>query len=116
MQSDRRIAIPPEAWKEYAFEVGEEAIFIRASRSSGGFTLATPRLIAGTVIRLDAGQRVLGRGHFRTVSQLILPEDIGMTTGQCLLVVRGSGRALGFLQYGRIVEEALRHLEIEVLD
>lgn len=116
VQPDRSVTIPPESWKEYGFEVGEEAIFIRSSRTSGGFILGTPRLIAGTAVSLDIEQRVLGRGHIETIGHVTLPERIEMMTGQRLLVVRGSGRALSFLHYGRIVEEAQKHPEIEVFN
>lgn len=116
VQPDRRVTIPPEAWKEYGFEVGEETIFMRSSRTSGGFVLATPRLIAGTAISLDAEQRVLGRGHIKAIGHVTMPEKIEMKTGQRLLAVRGSGRGLSFLQYGRIVEEAQKHPEIEVFN
>jgi hypothetical protein len=116
VRPDRSITIPPEAWEEYGFEVGEEVIFVRGSRTSGGFGLATPRLIAGTAIGLDAGQRVLGSGHIETAGRVTLPEAIEIAPGERLLVGRGSGRALGFLQKGRIVEEAQNHPEIELFD
>jgi hypothetical protein len=45
-----------------------------------------------------------------------LPEAIEIAPGERLLVGRGSGRALGFLQKGRIVEEAQNHPEIELFD
>jgi hypothetical protein len=116
VQSDRTITIPPEPWKEYGFEVGEEALLIRGSRTSGGFSLATPRLIAGTAISLGGEQRILGRGRIEPPGCVTLPDQIEVLPGQRLLAVRGSGRALGFLQKGRIFEEAQKHPEIEVFE
>jgi hypothetical protein len=43
-----------------------------------------------------------------------LPSALGFQPGERLLVVRGSGLALGFVPRGPIYEEALRHTEIEV--
>ncbi len=114
VRPDRSILIPSEAWEEYAFQVGEEALFLRGSRTSGGFGLATPRLIASAAIDLGGERRMLGRGHIDTAGQVTLPEEIRLASGQRLLVVRGSGLALGFLQKGPIVEEARNHPEIEV--
>jgi hypothetical protein len=44
----------------------------------------------------------------------IFPSRVRFQPGERLLIVRGSGWALGFLQRGPIYEEALRHPEIEV--
>jgi hypothetical protein len=40
------LTIPPEAWDEYQFQVGDEVTFIPGSRRSGGFSLSHPRLLA----------------------------------------------------------------------
>jgi len=41
-------------------------------------------------------------------------EAYGISRGDRLLVIRGNGRALGFAVRGPIVEEAERHLELDV--
>ncbi len=46
--------------------------------------------------------------------QVILPKTLAIQPGERLLVVRGSGLALGFLQQGPIYEEAQHHPQIEV--
>ena len=72
IQPDRSLPIPPAAWQEYGFTVGEEAIFIRGSRTSGGVILATPRLMAASAIDLARGKRYLGCGQIDTVAQVPL--------------------------------------------
>jgi hypothetical protein len=44
-----------------------------------------------------------------------IPLKVGVSPGQRLLVVRGSGHALGFVARGPIYEEALAHPELRVL-
>jgi len=107
----RELRIPPQAWEEYGFQVGEEAILLRGSRTSGGFGVSTPRLLARAKVPLQS--RVLARGVIAADGRLVLPPEAGMRPGQRLLVVRGSGRALGFLARGPIYELALEHPELE---
>ena len=126
---DRRIRIPPDAWREYGFEAGDRAIFIRGSRTSGGFSLSSPPLLNASVwrgraggsvpVREDddpetpAGGREVGRGRFRE-GWVVLPEGIDAAPGTRLLTVRGSCLGLGFVAQGRIYEEALKHPELAV--
>lgn len=105
------LSTPPQAWDEYGFQVGEEAILVRGSRTSGGFGLSTPRLLAGTAGRLQA--RIFARGRIASKGQLVLPAEAGIQPGDRLLAVRGSGWALGFLARGPIFEEALKHRELQ---
>jgi len=107
---ERELPVPAEAWSEYGFAVGEEALFLRGSRTSGGFGLTTPRLLTGSALLLES--RAVARGHIDAERRLRLPEKVGVTAGDRLLVVRGSGRALGFLSRGPIWEEALRHPDL----
>lgn len=106
------IQIPPEAYMEYGFQAGETVIFIHGSRRSGGFGLGRPERLAQTNIPLQ--KRIFGQGTIHTAGRVALPPEAGVKAGDRLLVVRGSGLALGFLQRGPIYEEALRHPEIEV--
>ncbi len=107
------LRIPPEAWAEYGFRAGEEAAFLPGSRTSGGFGLSTPRLLAQAAEPLQL--RSLALGWIGENGRIVVPEAVGVQPGSHLLVVRGSGRALGFVARGPIYEEALRHPELEIL-
>ena len=113
---DGSVRLPPEAWREYGFETGGTAIFVRGSRRSGGFGVSRPALWDTSLGRFGADTRGLGRGQFGEDERLALPPQVGVQPGQRLLVVRGSGYALGFVTRGPIYEEALRHPEIEVFE
>lgn len=108
------LPIPPAAWEEYGFQVGEEVVFLPGSRRSGGFGLSTPRLLAGSSIPLGEG-RLIGRGRIGEDRQVVLPPEGEIGPGDRLLAVRGSGYALGFVSRGPIYDGALRHPdELEV--
>jgi hypothetical protein len=64
--------------------------------------------------QISFAQHMLGEGVVDKDEQVVLPSRTGIQSGERLLVVRGSGLALGFLQRGPIYEEASRHPEIEV--
>lgn len=104
------LAIPPEAWDEYRFQVGDEVTFIPGSRRSGGFGLSHSRLLAGMPAPLQ--MRALARGHVEEMGRVMAPAAVGVQPGDWLLAVRGSGRALGFVAHGPIYEEALQHSEL----
>lgn len=104
------LCIPPEAYSEYGFQPGEVIAFIRGSRRSGGFGLGRRERLALSPIR----SRILAEGTMGEQMQVILPKTLGIQPGEHLLVVRGSGLALSFLQQGPICDEALRHPEVEV--
>ncbi|MEJ2209966.1 MAG: hypothetical protein P8129_13120 [Anaerolineae bacterium] len=106
----RVVIIPPQAWDEYGFQVSDEVTFIAGSRRSGGFGLSHERLLRDTALVL--GARALARGRIEQRGQVTVPAAVGVQAGDRLLVVRGSGRALGFLTRGPIYEEALRHPEL----
>jgi hypothetical protein len=104
-----KITIPPEAHREYGFQAGEEILFTRGSRRSGGFGI-------GRATKFPAllRQRALAQGRMGRKGQVALPSEVNMQVSDRLLVVRGSGYALGFLAQGPIYEEALKHPEMEV--
>jgi hypothetical protein len=104
-----KITIPPEAYLEYSFQAGEEIVFTRGSRRSGGFGIGR----AATIPPL-LKKRVLAQGRMGRRSQVALPPEVSAQVGDRLLAVRGSGLALGFLAQGPIYEEALKHPELEV--
>jgi hypothetical protein len=111
VNSTVQVRIPPKAYTEYGFQPGERVIFLAGSRRSGGCSVARKEKLAGSQISL--AQRILGEGVVDKGEQVALPSRTGIQPGERLLVVRGSGLALGFLQRGPIHEEASRHPEIE---
>jgi hypothetical protein len=106
----RELTIPPAAWEEYGFQVGDEIMFIPGSQRSGGFGLSHSRLLAGTPMSIQ--MRALARGRVEGVGRVVTPAAVGVQPGDRLLAVRGSGRALGFVAHGPIYEEALKHPEL----
>jgi acyl-coenzyme A thioesterase PaaI-like protein len=105
------IQIPPAAYTEYGFQPGECAILLRGSQRSGGFSIGRPMRLANSPLQ----SRFFSQVMIGEAGRVVLPPDAGAQPGERLLVVRGSGLALGFLQRGPIYEEALKHPEIELL-
>ena len=105
--SQGEVTIPPEAWREFGFRAGDEAVF-----TPGG--ISTPALMAQARQRLRGGTlRVLARGRFDDGGRVAIPPELGVRPGDRLLTVRGSCYGLGFVAQGPIHEEALRHPELE---
>ncbi len=109
---DRRLTIPPAAFVEYHFTVGETVHFLHGSRRSGGFAIGRPQTLAQSKIPLD--QRIFAHGIILQGGQVEAPALDGVEPGNRLLVVRGSGLALGFLAYGPIHDLARQHPEVEI--
>ena len=109
------VAIPPDAWREYGFQAGGEAIFTPGSRRSGGFAISTPELMDQAADRLAGGTlRELGHAQFQEDACIVVPSGLGVEPGNRLLAVRGSRYGLGFVVRGPIYEQALQHAELEV--
>jgi hypothetical protein len=107
------ITIPPEAWREFGFQAGEEAVFVPGSRRSGGFAISTPGLTNQVSGRLDgATLHVLARGRF-DAGCIVLPQQVGVKPGDRLLAVRGSRYGLGFVAREPIYAEAERHPKLK---
>jgi hypothetical protein len=68
------LAIPPEAWDEYRFQVGDEVTFISGSRRSGGFGLSHPRLLAATPAPLQT--RALAQGRVDEAGRVLAPAAV----------------------------------------
>jgi hypothetical protein len=112
------LVIPPEAWREYGFEAGQPAIFLPASRRSGGFAVSALERIEQATERLEGGALgELGRGQFAEGGRLMVPQEVAARTGtkigDRLLAARGSRYGLGFIARGPIYERALNHPELE---
>jgi hypothetical protein len=132
--SGGRIAIPPDAFAEYKFIEGDQAFLFSGSKTSGGFGLATSRLLGGSpILEMILTQPELSgfkmpEGQFVEIHSRIfcwvtiqdqcifVPEDTlqhySIKIGDRLLTVRGSGFALGFIVKGPIIEEAKKHSEL----
>ena len=109
------ITIPPQAWQEFGFQVGCEAMFLPGSRRSGGFSISSPTLMRRASERLGGGTlKEIGRGQFGPDRRIVLPPETGMHTGERLLAVRGSCYGLGFVAQGPIFQEALKHPDLVV--
>ncbi len=109
---ERQIPVPPEAWSEYHFHTGQQAIFLRGSRRSGGFAISTPDLWPAAFGPWESAPRVLGQTVISAPEEVPLPPEIAVCPGQKLLVVRGSGNGLGFLAQGPIYELAEGHPDV----
>ncbi|MBU7033830.1 MAG: hypothetical protein HXS49_01490 [Theionarchaea archaeon] len=125
-----RIIIPEEAAQEYRLE--GPGVLMPGSRSSKGFAVTTQSLARdspmrrmvdavlstsvpeGTLIEIDGKPccSITIRDREFTVPVVTL-ERYSIKPNDCLLSVRGSGIALGFIVEGPIVEEARSHPEIE---
>lgn len=131
-----RIIIPPEALTEYHFQKSGKLILLPGSRTSGGFGLGSrvclEKSSLGTVIkvhpelgefRIPEGKIIFYKGRpycwveLRSGGITVPPatlEKYGIRIGDRLLVIRGSGLALGFAVRGPIVEEANKHPGLKV--
>ena len=111
---EREILIPPEAWDEYSFRTGDEAIYVPGSRRSGGFGISTAALMDEASGKMEgAGLHIIGRSRFGD-GCVVVPLEVEVKPGDRLLTARGSGYGLGFVARGPIYEEALKHPELEV--
>jgi bifunctional DNA-binding transcriptional regulator/antitoxin component of YhaV-PrlF toxin-antitoxin module len=141
VQTTGKILIPKEAYNEYEFDGSEKIILLSGSSVSGGFSItSTERLkkkpleeILSLLVyseekdtfqvpELNLSKHKKNRyicwvkldknGYF------ILPLKVlnvyGVKLDDKLLVVRGSGHALGFIVRGPIVETAKMHPELKI--
>lgn len=106
------IRVPPEAYAEYGFRTGEELVFLSGSRTSRGFSIGRKARIRGSEVPLE--RRAIGRATMGEEGRIVLPPGTGALSGDRLLVGRGSGVALGFIQQGSVVMAALEHPELPV--
>jgi len=131
-----KIIVPPEALEEYGFKDDNKCILIPGSKRSGGFGLTSKRLLKNSpiytnlekktqLINFEIPECKLIAVNKKNYCWLTLENDgsfiiplatlkyYGVEPKDNLLVVRGSGLALGFIIKGPIIEEAKAHPEIE---
>jgi len=136
VQNDGRIRIPDEAFDEYHFHETGRIILLSGSKTSGGFSVHKPDLLAETAPGsritgligynkesglftsrkfevLKSGSRLLGwtildREKYFNLSNEWL-DMLALQTGTRLLVGRGSGLGPAFIARGPIYHEALKH-------
>jgi bifunctional DNA-binding transcriptional regulator/antitoxin component of YhaV-PrlF toxin-antitoxin module len=130
-----RIVIPSDALEEYRFKESDKLIMIPGSRTSGGFSLGLKESLLtsplGAVLnhcpelehfQTPEGEIIiyndkpfswvqLNNGSFYVPLNTL--KEYGIKTDDKLLLIRGSGMALGFAVRGPIVEEANMHPELE---
>lgn len=131
-----RIAVPPEALEEYSLHEADRLILVPGSQTSGGFGLGSPQVLIqtplwtaietrpeleafecerGSLIECDG--KLMGwveLQHGEVTVPLESLKHFGINAGDSLLVVRGSGRALGFIVKGPITAEARKHPDLPV--
>ncbi|MFW9935999.1 MAG: hypothetical protein ACFFDU_10935 [Candidatus Thorarchaeota archaeon] len=107
------VPIPPQAWVEYDFSVEDEYLVFPGSRTSGGFSITTRRRLKHR-IPMPVMTGVVFEGQYCLRFSLPLLAQLKVNIGDRLLVVRGSGFALGFVKQGRIVDEAEKHTDLPV--
>lgn len=135
VEDNGKIVIPPEAFSEYRLTSYRTGILMPGSKTSGGFGLTTLESLRNSPLsgilercpelatfQVSEGQTVECHGkiycwvtlHGNSFSVPIETlKHYGVCPRNALLVVRGSGRALGFIVRGPIVEEARKYPEIE---
>lgn len=133
-----RIVIPPEALEEYNLKESDKMILVPGSQTSGGFGLGSMESLKRShlgaimdartglgIFQEKEGEVIEYRGKLYCWVELqgggvVIPKGIldryGIKIGNPLLVIRGSGLAIGFALRGPIIEEAKKHLELEVYE
>lgn len=133
-----RIRLPSEAILEYGLDDGQRLIVRPGSRTSGGFSIGSPVSLRmspiGTLLDrfphlaryevpegqvVDCGGRPCCWIQVRNAGIQIPLQSLArysVSAGDWLLVVRGSGLALGLIVRGPIVGRARRHRELTLLE
>ena len=96
VRPDGSIPVPPEAWDEYGYQAGEQAIVIAGSRTSGGCSVATPRLMTKSTLWPNLERRSLGRGEIGE-GRIIAPPEAKLQPGDRLIVPGFQGGNQRFL-------------------
>lgn len=133
---DGTIVIPPLAMNEYGYREGDRVIVINGSRKSGGFGLIKKNLLGKSELnvlikdlpvlfnfRVPEGEIIENKRRLfcwtvvRSDGCVRFPlpalSSYGLEVGDLLAVGRGSYLSIAFIARGPILEEALRHPELE---
>ena len=130
-----RMYIPEEARLEYGFKPFDKIIIINGSTTSKGFAITKASMIQNSPIyqnltkykelvdfkeltigyirdkkRIYTWSEVDRQGYFKIKSDILIQYHVEINNK--LLVIRGSGFALGFIKTGPIVIEARKHPEL----
>jgi len=100
---DQTICVPQEAWDEYGFTPGTEALLLRGSATSGGLILGRADRVPPALMG-----RVIARSVFGCGNTVPVPGPAGHGLPTRLLAVRGSGHALGLLAKGPVYARAVQ--------
>ena len=134
--SDGAVVIPPLAMDEYGYQEGDRVIVINGSRKSGGFGLTKKHLVEKSELNVlikdlrdlfnfvvPEGEIIVNKGRLFCWTEIIsggcvrfpLPalSRYGLRAGNSLAVGRGSYLSIAFIARGPILEEALKHPELE---
>jgi bifunctional DNA-binding transcriptional regulator/antitoxin component of YhaV-PrlF toxin-antitoxin module len=133
-----QIVVPPEACAEYRLRESEKVILLPGSKTSGGFGLASKESLRRSPLgalaevcarleesRMPEGEILEYKGkaycwlELRKGGVTVSPRTLqtyGTRIGDKLLVIRGSGLAIGFAARGPIVQEAKKHGDLNVFD
>jgi bifunctional DNA-binding transcriptional regulator/antitoxin component of YhaV-PrlF toxin-antitoxin module len=134
---DGRIRIPEEAVLEYEFVSGDKVIIMSGSKTSRGFIVARKSVLEQTVLsemlvknpdltgfKIENGKTIIfGKRYLcwteiddRGIISLPLEtlERYGIQPGDKLLSGRGSYAGVAMIVKGPIVDEALKHPELNV--
>jgi bifunctional DNA-binding transcriptional regulator/antitoxin component of YhaV-PrlF toxin-antitoxin module len=135
---DGSIAIPPQAMQEYGFRPGDDIIIMSGSRRSGGFGLTRQDIIEKSSLAhiidtlpylfdhlvaefeiVNDKARLYCWTTIQNDGRIVVPSNTlsryGINTGELLAAGRGSRLSIAFIAKGPIMEECLRHPELEVI-
>ena len=132
------ITIAPKALEDYHMNDLDRLIILPGSKTSEGFGLLSLKSLNGSKMgifaevrpelwedRVSEGEVIEFQAKpycwvkLKNGSIKLLPDTLekyGIQPLDKLLMVRGSGLALGFVLHGHIVEEAKKHDEIEIFE
>jgi len=134
---DGSILIPHEAKEEYNFIKGDKLIIMSGSKTSRGFAITTINKILNTPLlnrikqfpelylyrKLENGylaykENIYTWSTLNSNGYFTIPPDViqkfFVRPGDKLLVGRGSGLALAFIKQGTIINEAMKHPELQI--
>jgi hypothetical protein len=133
-----RIVIAPEALEDYALNDSDKLILLPGGKTSGGFGLMSLKSLNNSKIkiltevrpelwedRVTEGETIeFGKNPYCWVKlnngSIVLPpttlNKYGIQVLDKLLMIKGSGLALGFAVRGPIVQEADKHDELKIYE